>query len=142
MLNNTENTCLFLQLFLETAINCSHFRLVVNFSVFVPHTYILSCFYPYLFFKLYLDYYRKYMNALCFQVLYHFISSNSEWMYQFLSSKEPFIDVEPTEAIVLPEKLQYIMFHVGSKPFDQVKNSLLSYSKHDFETVTMSLNKK
>lgn len=54
------------------------------------------------------------------QTLYHFIRSNSEWLYQKLGVSEEETKQSPKRATPTANLLTNTMFYVGYRPFDQV----------------------
>lgn len=56
-----------------------------------------------------------------FQTLYHFIKNNHEWLYKQLGVSESENDSVPNRVICSNKSLLHTMFHIGYRPFDQVK---------------------
>lgn len=56
-----------------------------------------------------------------FQVLFDFIRSNSDWVFKQLSVGKLKSCLTPNKVKPPTESLLYTMFHIGPKPFDEVK---------------------
>ncbi|XP_044763067.1 uncharacterized protein LOC123320001 [Coccinella septempunctata] len=54
------------------------------------------------------------------KVLYDFIRSNSDWVYQQLSTGGQKSGLKPDKVSPPAESLLFTMFHIGAKPFDEV----------------------
>lgn len=60
--------------------------------------------------------------SFALQTVYHFIRCNYEWLLQSLGVSEESKPFEPNRAMPASDQLLHMMFHVGYRPFDQVKH--------------------
>lgn len=74
------------------------------------------------------DLLMSYYGKSSLKVLFHFIKHNKEWLYQNLGSSSESTEYAPNRAVSRPNPLSHTMFHIGDRPFDQVRFLVWEYS--------------